>query len=165
MAAYELAQLNIALLKAPLESPLLADFVASLERINTLAEASPGFVWRLETEDGDATALRPFGDDCIVNLSVWSNVDSLHAFVYTSDHAKVMSRRREWFERMPDAHTVLWWVPCGHRPTLEEAAERLEALRGQGPHAEAFTFRKAYYPPDPRFHGGGRGFPDPCAWS
>lgn len=165
MAAYELAQLNIALLKAPLESPLLTDFVANLERINALAEAAPGFVWRLETEDGDATALRPFGDDFIVNMSVWANYESLHAYVYGSDHARIMSRRREWFERMREAHLVLWWVPVGHRPNLEEAAGRLEALRSHGPHAEAFTFRKAFSPPDPRFHGSGRCFPDPSAGS
>jgi hypothetical protein len=165
MAAYELAQLNIALLKAPLESPLLADFVANLERINALAEAAPGFLWRLETEAGDATAIRPFGDDFIVNLSVWANLESLHGYVYGSDHARIMSRRREWFDPMQGAHLVLWWVPPGHRPTIEEAAGRLEALRTHGPHAEAFTFRKAFAPPDPRFHGSGRGFPDPSSWS
>lgn len=165
MATCELAQLNIALLKAPLDSPQLADFVANLERINALAEAAPGFLWRLETEEGDATALRPFGEDFIVNMSVWANLESLHAYVYGSDHARIMRRRREWFDRMQESHLVLWWVPAGHRPTIEEAAGKLEALRKHGPHVGAFTFRKAFSPPDPRFHGGGRCFPDPGSWS
>lgn len=164
MAAYELAQLNIALLKAPLESPLLADFVANLERVNALAEATPGFVWRLKTEAGDATALRPFGDDILVNLSVWANHESLHAFVYGPEHARIMCRRSEWFQPLNAAHLVLWWVRAGHRPTLAEAAEKLAAVRHQGAQAEAFTFRKVFSPPDSRFHGGGRGFPDPGAW-
>lgn len=99
MSQYELAQLNIALMKEPLESPLLADFVATLGRINALADKAPGFVWRLQTEEGDATALRPLGEDLVVNMSVWKDVESLHAYVYRSDHAKIMSRRKEWFHR------------------------------------------------------------------
>lgn len=164
MAAWELAQFNIARLKAPLASPALADFVANLERINTLADAAPGFLWRLKTEAGDATAYRPLGEDCIVNLSVWANVSSLQAFIYGHEHIGIMRRRLEWFVPMTEAHLVLWWVPPGHRPDIDEAIQRLEALRRDGPQDEAFNFQKPFAPPDPRFHGGGRCFPDPSAW-
>ncbi len=148
MSAFELAQLNIARLAAPLDSPLLEDFVNALDRVNTIAERSPGFVWRLQTEDGDATAIRHFGDDMLVNMSVWKDVESLHAFVYGAAHIEILRRRREWFEKMRDAFTVLWWVPAGHQPTLDEAESRLEQLKRGGPTAAAFDFRNAYPPPD-----------------
>jgi len=145
---WELAQVNIALPVAPLESEQLAEFVAALEPINALADSSPGFVWRLEGEAGDATDVNGFGDErLIVNMSVWASLDALGEFVYRSAHAGVMRRRREWFERMPTAYTVLWWVPRGHRPTVAEAEERLEALRHNGPTREAFTFREPFPPP------------------
>ncbi len=145
---YQLAQLNIAELKAPIDSPELADFVANLDRINALAEASPGYVWRLKTEEGDATAVRDFGESTLVNMSVWEGVEALNAYVYRSGHVDVMRRRREWFERMANIHMVLWWVPAGHLPTVQEAADRLALLRLQGPSSAAFTFRQAYPPPD-----------------
>jgi Domain of unknown function (DUF3291) len=148
MSRYELAQLNIAELKGPLDSPLLADFVANLDRINALAEASPGFVWRLQTSEGDATALRPLGENTLVNMSVWNDVVSLRNFAYRSAHTEVMRRRKEWFENMPTAYMVLWWVPKGHRPSIQEAISKLELLRSAGPSEEAFTFRHAYLPPD-----------------
>ncbi len=147
LAAYQLAQLNIARLKAPLDSPLLTDFVANLDRINTLAERSPGFVWRLQTDDGDATALRPFGDDYIVNLSVWDDLQSLHDYVYRSAHIEVMRRKKEWFDNMHEAYLVLWWVRKGQLPTTDDAKERLDALREHGPTARAFTFKKSFPPP------------------
>lgn len=147
MASFELAQLNIAQMREPLESPLLADFVANLDRINALAESMPGFVWRLQTEDGDATALRPFGDDTLVNVSTWSDLESLKALVYGSAHVEIMRRRREWFHVLAQAHLVLWWVPRGHRPDEREAKARLEQLRRDGPSADAFTFREAHAAP------------------
>jgi hypothetical protein len=148
MSSYELAQLNIGTMKEPLESPLMADFVANLDRINALAESSPGFLWRLQTEEGDATALRPLGDNVLVNMSVWRDVESLNAFAYRSAHAQIMRRRREWFESASQAYMVLWWVPRGHRPTVAEAIARLELLRAKGPTPEAFTFAKAFRAPD-----------------
>ncbi|MDH1728087.1 DUF3291 domain-containing protein [Ectopseudomonas chengduensis] len=132
MSAYHLAQLNIAWMKTPLESPEMADFVANLERINALAEGSPGYVWRLQDEAGDATAIRPFGDEVLVNMSVWQDVQSLSDYVYKSAHTEMLKRRREWFERVEQAHQVLWWVPAGHRPSLVEAVERLAHLREYG---------------------------------
>jgi hypothetical protein len=148
MSTYELAQLNIALMKEPLESPGMADFVANLDRINALAESWPGFVWRLKTEEGNATVLRPLGSDTLVNMSVWEDVESLNKYVYQSAHVEIMRRRKEWFERMREAWAVLWWVPRGHRPTVSEALAKLELLRAKGPTEAAFTFRRAFPPPD-----------------
>jgi hypothetical protein len=148
MSAYELAQLNIAVMKEPLESPGMADFVANLERINALAENSPGFVWRLKSDDGDATAFRPLGDQTLINMSVWRDVQSLSDYVYKSAHVEIMRRRAEWFERMREAWVVLWWIPRGCRPALEEAIVKLERLRSHGPSSEAFTFRQAFPAPD-----------------
>lgn len=147
MPAYQLAQLNIATMKAPLESPSMADFVANLQRINALAEASPGYVWRLQDEAGDATAFRPFGEDVLVNLSVWRDVQALSDYVYTSAHTEMLKRRQEWFSKVGAAHMVLWWVPAGHWPSVQEAFERLELLRKQGASAQAFSFRQAFAPP------------------
>ena len=149
MSRYHLAQLNVGIIKAPLESPVMADFVNNLDRINALAEASPGFVWRLQTEEGNATALRPTEDEnFLVNMSVWEDADSLSQFVFKSAHVEIMRRRREWFERMVDAYLVLWWVPKGHVPTVDEALAKLARLREHGPSPEAFTFRTAFPPPD-----------------
>jgi Domain of unknown function (DUF3291) len=144
-----LAQLNIARLRYPLESPEMKDFVDALPEINGLGDASPGFVWRLTDEGGgDATSLRYFGEDVIVNLTVWESVQSLRDFIYHTRHLEYMRRRREWFdhEGLP-AYLVLWWIPLGHKPTLEEAKERMEHLVKHGPTAEAFTFRQPF--PDP----------------
>ena len=146
---HQLAQVNIALPREPLTAPLLADFVAALEPINALAEASLGYVWRLQTEEGDATGIQGFGDDrLIINLSVWQSVEALSDFVFRSAHTDVMRRRRTWFEVAGEAYTVLWWVPEGHHPTVEEAEERLAHLRTHGPTAWAFSLREPYDRPD-----------------
>lgn len=145
MTGFELAQLNIGIIRAPMDSPVMAGFADNLERINALAEATPGFVWRLQTEDGDATGIRPFdAPDILVNMSVWQSVESLHRYVYHSAHVEFMRRRREWFTPMKEAFLVLWWVPAGHRPSVGEGVARLERLRMHGPSAEAFTFRHPY---------------------
>jgi hypothetical protein len=149
MPRYHLAQLNIGRIVAPLESPQLAGFVARLDEINALADRAPGFVWRFQTEEGDATAVRPFDDDrVLVNFSVWASPEALHQFVYRTAHVEVMRQRREWFEVMREAYLVLWWVAEGHRPTVEEAIARLEILRRKGPSPEAFTFRELFPPPE-----------------
>jgi hypothetical protein len=139
---HHLAQLNIALLRAPLDTPLLADFVASLEPINALADKSLGFVWRLQTEEGHATSIRGFDNDAIiVNLSVWESIETLFDFTYRGAHIELLRRRREWFQRMAEAHQCLWWIPAGHIPTVAEAEERLRHLQRHGPSSTAFTFR------------------------
>jgi hypothetical protein len=148
MAAHHLAQVNVATLRAPLDGPELAGFVAQLEPINALADRSPGFVWRLQTEDGDATAIRPFDDDRImVNLSVWESFESLRTYVYASRHLEVMRHRRAWFHRMADPYLALWWVPAGAIPTVAEARDRLQLLARLGPTSGAFTFRSGFPAP------------------
>jgi hypothetical protein len=147
---HHLAQVNIGRLRAPLDSPQLAGFVAALEPINALADAAPGFVWRLQTEDGDATALRPFADDMmIINMSTWTSLDVLRDFVFRSDHRAVMARRREYFEKLDEVFIALWWVRAGHRPPTEEAKDRLALLDRLGPTPSAFTFRTAFPAPGP----------------
>jgi hypothetical protein len=148
MAAHHLAQVNVATLRAPLDGPELAGFVAQLEPLNALADQSPGFVWRLQTEDGDATAIRPFDDDRVmVNLSVWKSLEALRSFVYATGHLDVMRHRRAWFHRMPDPYLAMWWLPAGTIPTVAEAKERLELLAAKGPTTDAFTFRAPF--PEP----------------
>ncbi len=148
MPSYHLAQMNIARALAPMDSPQLVDFVGQLDAVNTLADAAPGFVWRYQTEDGNATATRPYDDDRIlVNMSVWATPEALHDYVYRTAHAAVMARRREWFSRMADAFMVLWWVPAGHHPSVQEGVERLEQLRRDGATALAFTFKQLYPAP------------------
>jgi len=160
---WHLAQVNIALPHEPLDTPALAEFVALLEPVNALADAAPGFIWRLQTEDGDATAIRAFGDDrLIVNMSVWESADSLWDYVYGGGHLTAMRRRREWFKRLAESHMVLWWLPAGELPSVAEAERRLDRLRAGGPTPEAFTFKRRFPPP-----GAADGRPvlderDPC---
>jgi hypothetical protein len=158
-ASWQLAQLNIARPRAPLDDPVMAGFMADLDRINALAEASLGFVWRLQDESGNATALeQPFGPEIIVNLTVWADVEALRRFVYKTEHAGYIRRRTEWFGELDGPHLVLWWVPAGHRPALDDAKARLDRFAALGPTSEAFTFSRAFDP-----HGAplrrGRGVP------
>ncbi|WP_410674178.1 DUF3291 domain-containing protein [Amycolatopsis sp. cmx-4-68] len=148
MADHHLAQLNIARLSAPLDSPELADFVERLPEINGLAERSPGYVWRLQDESGDATGLRPFEPDIIVNLTVWQSVETLRDFVYRTAHVEPLRRRRDWFLPVDGPHVVLWWIHADTIPTVEEAQKRLDLLRLNGPSPEAFTLRDPYPAPD-----------------
>ncbi|MEY9876426.1 hypothetical protein ABH931_005936 [Streptacidiphilus sp. MAP12-33] len=150
MTGFHLAQVNVGRIVAPIDSPELASFVEQLPAVNELAEQSPGFVWRLVDDSGaDATMLRPEDTDdlLLINCSVWESVEALRAYVYRSDHLRVLSRRREWFTRMTEPHAVLWWVPAGHRPTVGEAMERLALLRERGEGPEAFTFRDPHPAP------------------
>ncbi|WP_432054219.1 DUF3291 domain-containing protein [Streptomyces sp. bgisy022] len=144
-AAYELAQVNIARLLAPLDSPRLKDFVDALDPVNADAEAADGFVWRLVGDAGNATDVPVFEDRwLIVNLSVWRDTDALTAFMYRGRHREMLARRREWFERVEEAMVALWWVPAGHRPTVTEAEARVLHLRAHGPTPYAFTLRTAF---------------------
>ncbi|WP_458245658.1 DUF3291 domain-containing protein [Streptomyces sp. MAI_2237] len=147
-AAYELAQVNIGRLKAPLDSPQLKDFVDNLDPVNADADAADGFVWRLQSDGGDATDIAVFGDEwLIVNMSVWRDTTALTAYMYQGRHREMLARRREWFERVAEAMVALWWVPAGHRPTVAEAEERVLRLRADGPTPYAFTLRTSF-PPD-----------------
>jgi len=148
MTGYHLAQINVGTLRAPMDAPETAGFADNLDRINALADAASGFVWRLVGDGGNATDILMWDDPLmLLNMSVWTDIESLAAFVYRTAHRDVMRRRAEWFEKV-DVYMCLWWVPVGHVPTPEEAIARLETLRRLGPTAKAFTFREPFAPPD-----------------
>lgn len=148
MSRFELAEINIGRLLAPIDDPQIADFKNNLDRINELAEGSDGFVWRLTGEGNDATDLVAFDDPAVItNMSTWRDMDALGAYVYRSDHRTIMRRRAEWFSKM-EVHMALWWVPAGHRPTPAEGRARIELLARQGPSPEAFTFKNPFPSPD-----------------
>ena len=142
-----LAQVNLALAKAPLDAPLLADFMAALAPVNARADAAPGFVWRMQSDGaGDATAVRGFGGSprLIINLTVWESLEAMREFVYRDpEHLAIMRRRREWFERL-ELHSALWWVPAGHVPDVAEAEERMAHLAEHGPTEHAFGLRTTF---------------------
>jgi Domain of unknown function (DUF3291) len=149
--ALHIAQVNIGRMKGALEDPVMAGFVARLDEINALADRSPGFVWRLQGSKGNATYLRPFDDDRILfNMSVWESIEHLKRYVYYTAHVEVLKRRHDWFEKFSGAYTALWWVPQGHRPSVDEAKKRLAHLEAHGPTAFAFTFKKPF-PADEQF--------------
>ncbi len=160
---FHIAQVNIAQLRAPIDDPLLEGFVARLDDINALADAAPGFVWRLQTDAGNATTFRPYDDDRILfNLSVWESPEPLREFVYRSAHTEVMRQRKSWFSQFEGPYYALWWIPAGQIPTIYEAKERLEHLRAHGESPHSFSFAKLFPPPgsvdpEPRL-----GFADPC---
>lgn len=140
------AQFNYARMLYPLDDPRMEGFVARLEEINQLADRSPGFVWRLQTEEGDSTSLRPFGTDMLINMSVWETVEDLRNYTYKQGHLEVFRRRKDWFDRPELPHLVLWYVDEGRIPTIEEAGERLEHLAEHGPTDHAFTFSSVPQP-------------------
>lgn len=149
MTTWHLAQVNIGRLWAPIDDPAIGEFKAALDTINALAESSPGFVWRLKDEAGNATSIEVDpGDELVIpNMSVWESVEALSGFVYRSDHTPFLRRRREWFQRFGSTFMALWWVPAGHVPSLAEAKHRLDLLEHHGPTADAFTFRHQFPPP------------------
>jgi uncharacterized protein DUF3291 len=147
---FHLAQVNIGRFRAPLEDPIMEGFRTQLDPINALADRSPGFVWRLQTEDGNATAIRPYsGDDLMaINMSVWESLESLQRFVYKTAHVDTLRGRKEWFEALEGPILVLWWIPAGSLPSVGDAQERLQYLKENGPTPHAFTFRSPFPPPD-----------------
>jgi hypothetical protein len=163
MKKFQIAQVNIGRMRASLDDPLLAGFVARLDDINALADSSPGFVWRLKTETGDATALRPYDDDRILfNMSVWQTPEQLRDFVYRSLHVDVMRQRRSWFEKFQGMYYALWWVPAGHVPSIDEAKERLDHLRVHGETGYSFSFKKVFPAPGSPDSAPSIGFGDAC---
>jgi hypothetical protein len=145
MTDYHIAEINIAHMRASLEDPVMKDFVDNLDRINAVADDASGFVWRLQTEEGDATSIRVFDNDMlIVNMSVWESIEALFQYVYASDHADIFRRRGEWFTKMDAPVLAMWWIPAGHIPTLDEAKEKLDLMAREGPTPLAFTFKKRF---------------------
>ncbi len=146
--SYQLAQLNIARFRLPQEDPINADFVNNLDRVNAIGESQPGFVWRFTGSGNDALDIQVFEDpNIVVNMSVWSDIESLVAFVYRNEaHLEIMRRRKEWFDKM-EFYMVMWWIDSGHQPTLEEAKYRLDLFSKNGSSEEAFTFKKPFSAP------------------
>jgi len=148
MPKYHIAQINIARMLAPIDDPVMAEFIAQLPPINALAEASPGFVWRLQSESGDATSIKVYDDEfIIVNLTVWENVEALRQYVYKSAHSRVLRDRKRWFEKFVGPYYALWWVAAGHLPGTEEGKERLDYLREHGDTTYAFSFKHVFPQP------------------
>ena len=146
---YHLAQVNIGRARGPMDSSVMAGFAAQLKPVNAIADQAPGFVWRLQTEGGDATSILPYDDPAImINMSVWESVESLRNFVYRSGHLNVLRDRAQWFEKMADAYLALWWIPAGHIPSIAEAQERLEFRRSFGDTPLAFSFTKIFPAPE-----------------
>jgi len=145
---FHLAQINIGRLIAPIDDPRIADFMAQLAPINALADCAPGFVWRLQTESGNATDVR-FNDDPLVhvNMSVWESVEALQDFTYRSRHTEPLRDRAKWFEKMDKPHYCLWWIPAGHIPTVAEGRERLEHFQEHGATPYAFWFSEQFPAP------------------
>jgi hypothetical protein len=145
---YHLAQINIARAVADLDSPLMAGFVSRLAEINALAERAKGFVWRLQSDDGDATSIRVFDDPrTYINLSVWETPEDLKNFVYRTAHVELIRDRETWFSRLSEQHQAAWWVPTGYRPAAVEGRDRLLKLRAQGPSPGAFTLARPFPQP------------------
>lgn len=146
--SHHLAQLNIGRLVDDQDSPTVADFVDNLDRINAIAERQPGYVWRLIGDDGVSAMSHRIDDDrrMITNLTVWESLDALKEYVFRTEHVEFLRRRREWFEPLDRPHLVCWWVPAGHRPTLDEAMDRLAVLEADGPSPRAFTMARTFPP-------------------
>ncbi|NGN97540.1 DUF3291 domain-containing protein [Grimontia sp. S25] len=144
-----LAELNISIAKANIDDPLLKDFVDNIPSVNSTAESSRGYVWRFKDSYSKVLSYRLFGNpNTLINLSVWESADALKQFMFKTHHVGIMKRRNEWFEK-PNSHNfVMWWIPEGHIPSLEEAKERLEHLREHGESEYAFTFRQFFEPSD-----------------
>ena len=151
MSRYHVAQVNIGRILATLDDPQMAGFVARLDELNALADRSPGFVWRLQTSEGNATYLRPYDDDrVLMNMSVWESVEALKHYVYRTVHTELLRQRHEWFSKFDGTYLELWWVPAGHIPGIDEARKRLAHLEAHGPPQFAFNF-KTVFPPDESF--------------
>ena len=154
MSRYHLAQVNIGRFRAPIEDPIMDGFRTQLDSINALADATPGFIWRLQTEDGNATAVRPDAADPLmaINMSVWAALESLQQFVYKTEHVRPLRDRKQWFQPIDGPILALWWIPVGHIPTVAEAWDRLAHLKENGPTPHAFTFRTPFPAPDANEH-------------
>jgi len=145
---HHLAQINVARLVAPTDSPVVAEFMEALGPINELAEGSPGHVWRLQSESGDATDILATDDPLfIVNMSVWESVETLREYVYKTAHVEYLKRRREWFEKAVEMHLALWWIPVGEVPTVDDGLRRIALIRERGPTQAAFTLARTFAVP------------------
>ena len=146
---YHIATSNVARMLAGYDDEVMAGFVARLDPVNAVADASPGFVWRYESDDEEPEEIRVFDDKLILfNMSVWESIEALEQFAYQSIHLEVLQKKSNWFERPTRTPLVLWWVKAGHIPSVEEAKERFDVLWRDGPPHDAFTFRERFPPPE-----------------
>jgi hypothetical protein len=152
---FHIAQVNVGRIRGPLGGPVMAGFMQRLDEINALADHSPGFVWRLQTNEGNATYFRPYehDDQILLNMSVWESIEALKNYVYRTAHAELLRHRQEWFEKFAGVYMALWWVPAGHVPGIDEAKKRLVHLDKHGPTQYAFTFKNVFQP-DEEFQRG-----------
>jgi hypothetical protein len=137
---YHLVHANVARMRAPLDDPLMAGFVARIEEIDALAQKSPGFVAQSTPADEGAV----YRDDVLLNMSIWGSVESLYEFTYSGRHAQALARRAEWFEQRDGPAYVLYWASVGHIPTEKEIKERFDHLRRHGATPRAFTFEHRF---------------------
>lgn len=145
MPDYQLAQINVGIIRGHIDSPIMAGFVARLDEINAIADQAPGFVWRLQTESGNATSIHVYDNEyLLINMSVWQSADALFDYVYRSQHRELLRHRQEWFTKMDTPIMALWWIPAGHIPTPEEAKAKLELLEKTGATPLAFTFKQRF---------------------
>jgi hypothetical protein len=145
MSSYHIAQINIGKVLYPVEDPRMAGFMDNLDTINALAEATEGFIWRLKTDEGNATSIHAFDDPMLlVNMSVWKDIESLYLYAYKSQHGEFFAKRREWFSKIDLPTPVLWWVNAGHIPTVEEAKQRIDYLAANDSSPYAFNFKERY---------------------
>lgn len=155
MDQYHIAQINMGRIRFPLDDPRMHGFLSRLDDLNALADLSPGFVWRLQTNEGNATYFRPYPEDdrILLNMSVWETVEALRHYVYRTAHAEILRYREEWFEKFKGVYLALWWVPAGHTPGIDEARKRVAYLDANGPTQFAFTL-KHVFEPDEEFQQG-----------
>jgi len=148
MPDFHLAQINIARFRLAADDPHIEAFTAQLDAVNALADDSPGFIWRLQGEDGNAMAIQAFEDtNMLINMSVWESAEALFDYTYKTAHTKIMARRKEWFGAFKDASMALWWIPAGHIPSAAEGRARLDIISKSGPNPEAFTFKQRFPAP------------------
>ncbi len=146
MASYQIAQINIGRIKGvTIANPVMKEFVDNLERVNALAESSKGFVWRLKSENDNATSINPYNDEqVIINVSVWASIEELENFVYKTFHTDFLKRRKEWFHKYGQVYTAMWWVPAGQFPSIEEAVAKLEVLQRNGATQAVFDYKQKF---------------------
>ncbi len=141
---FHLAQINLAQAKSGMDTGIMQGFVERLDEINAIADSSPGFIWRLQGDEGNATSIQAFDDPLLlVNMSVWKDIDSLKSYVYQSSHVELVRDRKTWFDQIMNSYQVLWWIPAGHTPSVKEGKSKLELLQSDGPGGSAFTFATA----------------------
>ena len=144
MDIYHLAQVNIAKRLAPMDDPIMQDFVNNLDKINAIADKAEGFIWRLQDEDKQEAALVFQDDTLIINMSVWASLEALFNYTYHSGHIEVFKRRKDWFSKMKLMHMAFWFVPIGYEPTFQDAKKRLDYLINHGDTPYAFSFKSKF---------------------